>query len=39
MIIDVIDLKLNNLQFSKKYSTAKYNRGKTIYNNSTRISF
>ena len=33
MIIDVIDLKLNNLQFSKKYSTARYNRGKTIYNN------
>ena len=33
MIIDVIDLKLNTLNFNKRYETLRYKRGKNIYNN------
>lgn len=33
MIIDVIDLEIKDLQFNKKYNTARYNRGRSIYNN------
>ena len=32
MIIDVIDLELKNLQFSRNYDTNRYLRGKTLYN-------
>ena len=32
MIIDVIDLELKNLQFSRNYDTNIYLRGKTLYN-------
>ena len=31
MIIDVIDLNINNLNFSKRYDTARNKRAKTIY--------
>ena len=31
MIIDVIDLNINNLNFSKRYDTARNQRAKTIY--------
>ncbi len=33
MIIDVVDLKLETLNFTKKYDFARYRRGTTIYNN------
>ena len=32
MIIDVIDLELKNLQFSRSYDTNRYLRGKNLYN-------
>ena len=31
MIVDVIDLNINNLNFSKRYDTARNQRAKTIY--------
>ena len=33
MIIDVVDLKLETLNFTRKYDFARYKKGTTIYNN------
>ena len=33
MIIDVVDLELETLNFTRRYDPARYRRGTTIYNN------
>lgn len=33
MIIDVVDLNLETLRFSRRYDPSRYKRGRVIYNN------
>ena len=33
MIIDVVELELETLNFTRRYDPARYRRGTTIYNN------
>ena len=33
MIIDVIDLEFKTLNFNRRYDSARYRRGNSIYNN------